>query len=87
MAGIVNINITKVTKYQPTHVATIEVFRALAIGWPHGLLGADNGPLPDWLYWNEYTFDLSGSQDKESRMFVDLLSKMIGVTVVPPRGY
>ena len=45
------------------------------------------GPFPDWLYWDEFAFDFSGSQDKESRVFVDLLSKMIGVKVVPPRLY
>ena len=44
----------------------------------------NNGPLPDWFYWNEYAFDLSGSQEKESRLFVDLVSKMIGVSVMPP---
>ena len=47
----------------------------------------NTGPFPDWLYWDEFAFDFSGSQDKESRVFVDLLSKMIGVKVVPPRLY
>lgn len=45
----------------------------------------NTGPFPDWCYWDEFAFDLSGSQDKESRTFVDLLCKMIGVKVVPPR--
>jgi len=40
---------------------------------------------PDWLFWDEYALDLSGSQQQESRLFVDLLSEMIGVSVVPPR--
>jgi len=45
----------------------------------------NNGPLPDWWYWPEYTFNFAGTQERESRMFVNALSKMIGVTVVPPR--
>jgi len=39
---------------------------------------------PDWLRWEEYTFDFSGSQERESRAFVDVLSKLFDVTVVPP---
>lgn len=46
---------------------------------------SNNGPWPDWLYWDDYLFDMSGTQESESRAFVDLLSKMIGVSVVPPR--
>lgn len=46
----------------------------------------NHGPLPDWLYWEEYATDLSGAQEVESRMFIDLLSEIIGVSVVPPRG-
>jgi hypothetical protein len=46
---------------------------------------SNNGPLPDWLYWDDFAFDMSGSQDKESRVFVDLLAQMIDTTVVPPR--
>jgi hypothetical protein len=46
---------------------------------------SNNGPFPNWLYWDEFAFDLSGSQEKESRVFVDLLSKMVGVKIVPPR--
>jgi len=45
----------------------------------------NDGPWPDWLYWEDYLFDLSGTQERESRAFVELLSKMIGVPVVPPR--
>jgi hypothetical protein len=41
----------------------------------------NDGPLPDWYYWNDYLFDFSGTQAAESRLFVDLLSKMIGVPV------
>lgn len=40
--------------------------------------------VPDWMYWDQFAFDLSGSQEKESRVLVDLLSKMMGVTVVRP---
>ena len=40
--------------------------------------------FPDWMYWEEFLFDHTGTQEKESRVFVDLLSKLIGVTVVPP---
>ncbi len=46
----------------------------------------NDGPWPDWLYWNDYLFDLSGTQERESKAFVELLSKMIGVSVVPARG-
>jgi hypothetical protein len=45
----------------------------------------NDGPLPDWLYWDDFLFDLSGTQEKESKAFVELLSKMIGVSVVPAR--
>jgi hypothetical protein len=46
----------------------------------------NDGPLPDWMYWDDYLFDLSGTQEKESRAFVELLCKMIGVSVVPARS-
>ena len=46
----------------------------------------NEGPLPDWMYWEEYLSDVSGSQESESRRFVDLLGKMIGVEVVPGRA-
>jgi hypothetical protein len=45
---------------------------------------SNDGPWPDWLYWEEYAFDSSGTQEKESRAFVELLSKLMGVSVVPP---
>ena len=45
----------------------------------------NNGIWPDWMYWDRYRFDMSGTQDRESRHFVDLLSQMIGVAVVPVR--
>lgn len=43
----------------------------------------NNGPLPDWLYWEEYLFDVLGDQEKQSRAFVELLAKMIDVTIEP----
>lgn len=43
----------------------------------------NDGPLPDWWYWDEYVTDFSGTQERESRLFVQLLSKLIGVTIVP----
>lgn len=47
----------------------------------------NNGPLPDWVYWQEFRFNIVGSQEKESRVFVDLLSRMIDAPVVPPRSH
>jgi hypothetical protein len=47
---------------------------------------SNHGPWPDWLYWDDYLFDMSGTQEKESRAFVELLGKMIGVSVVPARS-
>jgi hypothetical protein len=47
---------------------------------------SNDGPLPDWLYWEDYLFDVSGTQERESRAFVELLSKMMGVSVVLARS-
>ena len=44
----------------------------------------NDGPLPDWWYWGEFEADFSGTQEKESRLFAQLLSRMIGVPVCPP---
>jgi hypothetical protein len=44
----------------------------------------NDGPLPDWWYWQEYMFDFAGTQQRESRMYVEALSKMIGAEVRPP---
>jgi len=41
----------------------------------------NDGPLPDWFYWAEYAFDTSGTQEKESRAYVERLSKLIGAPV------
>lgn len=46
----------------------------------------NSGPLPDWLYWDEQLFDLTGSQTKESRAFVDLLANLTGASVGAPRS-
>lgn len=43
----------------------------------------NEGPLPDWMYWEDYLLDTSGTQESESHAFVELLSKMIGVSVAP----
>jgi hypothetical protein len=43
----------------------------------------NDGPWPDWLYWEDYLFDMCGTQERESKAFVELLSKMIGVSIVP----
>jgi hypothetical protein len=40
--------------------------------------------LPDWLYREDYVFDFRGVQEKESRLFVELLSRRIAVPVEPP---
>jgi hypothetical protein len=45
----------------------------------------NDGPFPDWLYWDNYLFDVCGTQEKESKAFVELLSKMLDVSVVPGR--
>jgi hypothetical protein len=45
-----------------------------------------DGTWPDWMYWDQYAFDMSGTQDRDSRLFVDLLSRMIGVAVMPGRN-
>lgn len=44
---------------------------------------SNDGPLPDWLYWEDYLFDMSGTQERESKVFVELLGKMIKVPIVP----
>jgi hypothetical protein len=44
----------------------------------------NDGPLPDWWYWQEYLFDFAGMQQRESRLFVEALSKKIGAEVRPP---
>ncbi|MDW8424636.1 MAG: hypothetical protein RMK51_01790 [Meiothermus sp.] len=41
--------------------------------------------LPDWWFWDEFATDATGTQEQESRLLVELLSKMIGVRVDRPR--
>jgi hypothetical protein len=41
----------------------------------------NDGPLPDWMYWEDYAFNCSGTQERESLVYVELLSKMIGVPI------
>ena len=43
----------------------------------------NDGPLPDWWYWDDYAADFTGKQARESKLFVQLLSKLIGVTIMP----
>ncbi|MGE0378212.1 MAG: hypothetical protein AB7I48_04300 [Planctomycetaceae bacterium] len=49
-----------------------------------GTFGND-GPFPDWMYWEDFRFDISGSQERESRAFVDVLSLLLDVPVIPSR--
>ena len=44
---------------------------------------SNDGPLPDWWYWEDILMDFAGPQERESRMFVTLLSKLIGVSIAP----
>ncbi len=43
----------------------------------------NDGPWPDWWYWEEYLMDWCGTQQRESQLFAQLLSKMIGVPIAP----
>lgn len=43
----------------------------------------NNGVMPDWYHWKEFLLDYVGAQEGRSRMFVQLLSKAIGVKVEP----
>lgn len=47
-----------------------------------GTFGND-GPFPDWVYREESVLDLAGSQERESRAFVELLSMILDVPVIP----
>ena len=44
----------------------------------------NDGPLPDWMFWDEFAFDHVGNQESRARAVVDVMSAMIGVPVVPP---
>ncbi len=43
----------------------------------------NNSRFPDWMYRGERLLDVEGSQERESKAFVELLSKMVRVQVVP----
>ena len=43
----------------------------------------NEGPFPDWWYWEEYLTDVAGTQESESRRFVDLLYRMTRTTIEP----
>jgi hypothetical protein len=38
----------------------------------------NNSVMPDWWYWSEYTTSMSGTQEQESRLYAELLKRMIG---------
>ncbi|MGC3966473.1 MAG: hypothetical protein QM775_03625 [Pirellulales bacterium] len=44
----------------------------------------NNSIWGDWQYTGNSLFDLSGSQESESKTYVEVLSKMMGVRVAPP---
>lgn len=46
---------------------------------------SNSSPIPDWMYAEDYALDLAGSQESESRAFVDVVAKLVGVKVTPPR--
>jgi hypothetical protein len=43
----------------------------------------NNGPFPDWFYWKEMAFDVNGTQEQESFMFVRALGNLMGAPVEP----
>lgn len=43
----------------------------------------NEGPWPDRFYWEEYLIDVEGSQAAESKLFVELLMKMLKVRLEP----
>ena len=43
----------------------------------------NNGPLPDWMYWKEYAFDATGTQEQESRMFARALGNILRAPLGP----
>jgi hypothetical protein len=46
---------------------------------------SNDGPFPDWFYWSDYLFDLCGTQDRESRVFAELLSRLTGAPIEAAR--
>jgi hypothetical protein len=60
-------------------------FQEIHLFWFYGDGPFTNyGPLPDWLYWQEHLFDVSGTQETESRVYAEVLSRLIGAPVEPP---
>lgn len=44
-----------------------------------GTFSNRDGLYPDWVYWDDYLFDVSGSQEDESRSYVNLLQHLLDV--------
>ena len=44
-----------------------------------GTFANRDGLFPDWAYWDDYLFDVSGSQEKKSRAYVNLLQHLLDV--------
>jgi hypothetical protein len=42
----------------------------------------NNSVWPDWMFWEQYALDFSGTQESHSRAFVEILMKMVGVSLV-----
>ena len=45
----------------------------------------NNTVWPDWMYASRFASDLTGTQEQESRVFAEILSRMIDVPMLPPR--
>jgi hypothetical protein len=43
----------------------------------------NDGPLPNWFYWGDFLFDVSGTQERESRAYAEVLSKLLKKPVEP----
>jgi hypothetical protein len=41
--------------------------------------------LPDWWFWEESFLDVSGTQEHESRLFAELIARLLNVKIVPPQ--
>lgn len=46
---------------------------------------ANESLLPDWCCWEDHLFDLAGTQESESLLLAELLSKMLGVKIERPQ--
>jgi hypothetical protein len=45
----------------------------------------NNSIWPDWMYASRYRHDFTGTQEQESRVFAEVLSRMIDVKMLPSR--